>query len=411
VAALREALARSGDLAPGGEVPGPDPRSLPLSDGGVLRLARGFEGEYDVSVRPPGLALSEAVGVLGEEDLAIHLGLKDRREPKTRLETGTVVRRRVHEAPGARQCFLTVRAPHIARHVRAGQFANLRADGRGRGFLPGYHVVEDWTELQGSPNGRPDTLHLSRLPMSVQGAFPVLAGPWAAETRLLPHLPRLVRHLLRPAGCDHLEFGLKVVGHGTQALADVQEGETLEILGPLGLEAPLPLEYRRVLLVAGGIGLTALSLLAERLRRRGDEVRLLVGARDRDQLYPSADAPDRFIAPAYEQMGVPVEPVTEQQDSRFVTDRLQELLASSQTPTYDAVYSCGPWVMMKKVAALCRVAAMPCWVMLEQRMECGIGVCMSCVCATLNSDGSGDWSPTRVCRHGPTFNALDVCWE
>ena len=74
----------------------------------------------------------------------------------------------------------------------------------------------------------------------------------------------------------------------------------------------------------------------------------------------------------------------------------------------EAVYTCGPKVMMKGVAELAAARGIPCYVSMEERMGCGVGACLGCTCKT--RDDKGEPHMTRVCLNGPVFNAAEVDW-
>jgi dihydroorotate dehydrogenase electron transfer subunit len=82
---------------------------------------------------------------------------------------------------------------------------------------------------------------------------------------------------------------------------------------------------------------------------------------------------------------------------------MPELLRAPDT----SVITCGPRVMMKAVAELAAQHNIPCQVSMEERMACGVGACLGCVCKTRDEDGE---RMSRVCTDGPVFNATEVVW-
>ena len=87
----------------------------------------------------------------------------------------------------------------------------------------------------------------------------------------------------------------------------------------------------------------------------------------------------------------------------FVTDALKEIIDK-----VDEVCACGPTPMLKAVAALCRENGKPCQVSLEERMGCGIGACLGCVCNSAEVDDHSKVKNKRVCADGPVFLASEV---
>ena len=85
----------------------------------------------------------------------------------------------------------------------------------------------------------------------------------------------------------------------------------------------------------------------------------------------------------------------------MVSALLEETLKSVNP---EAIYTCGPHAMMKEIARIAESISLPCQVSLEERMACGIGVCLGCTVRL--SDGR----MVRSCVEGPVFNALEVEW-
>jgi NAD(P)H-flavin reductase len=246
--------------------------------------------------------------------------------------------------------------------------------------------------------------------LSVDPKLPILrrpfgfhrfSGPDYAPERLRqqpPFEPQLAG-LIEPGRGKTFDVLFKVVGRGTQRLAQMRRGERLSARGPLGK----PIEIRRdldtALLIAGGVGAGPLFALAQELRRQGRRVDAILGAVDR------ASAP---LAPHdFEDIGARAALVTEKEDGLLVTDYVQRHLAE-MTVGVTEVFACGPSGMLREVA---RIAppGLPVQVLMEQRMACGMGVCRGCV-VRLRSEGREPLYRT-VCRDGPAFRAEEVAWE
>ncbi|MDD4494398.1 MAG: dihydroorotate dehydrogenase electron transfer subunit, partial [Eubacteriales bacterium] len=91
----------------------------------------------------------------------------------------------------------------------------------------------------------------------------------------------------------------------------------------------------------------------------------------------------------------------------FVTELLEDELKKGKKYT---IYSCGPGLMMKRVAELAEKYDVKCQLSLEQRMGCGIGACLLCSCKIRTSNENG-WHYARVCKDGPVFWSSDIIWE
>lgn len=191
---------------------------------------------------------------------------------------------------------------------------------------------------------------------------------------------------------SRLAFLFQVVGRGTAWLSRRKPGEALDLLGPLGRGFQLDSKAKRVLLVAGGMGVAPLAFLAQRAMEKGLEATLLLGARTKDRLYP----PELFPR------GLKTVIATEDGSSGqrgLATDLLPQLLAEA-----DQVFACGPVDMLKSLARMTELKDKPVQVSLELRLGCGFGVCLGCSVPT----GNGN---RLVCHDGPVLSLGDVRWE
>jgi dihydroorotate dehydrogenase electron transfer subunit len=195
----------------------------------------------------------------------------------------------------------------------------------------------------------------------------------------------------------------KIVGRGTDRLAALAPGDSIQALGPLGtpfrVPAP-PATGARALLIAGGIGVAVFPLLVPVLQRAGWSVTLLFGARRRGELVRA----DWFAA-----QGCEVRAATEDGSAGTqgrVTALLEQALRESPAP--GIAFACGPKAMLKAVGGLVMAASLPTQLSLESYMGCGIGACLGCVVKVRRGD---DFSYARICMEGPTFEAAEVLWE
>lgn len=200
--------------------------------------------------------------------------------------------------------------------------------------------------------------------------------------------------LRRPFGVagvcrEHGTFTMiyRVLGEGTQLLAELCSGDRLSIVGPLG--NGFATGAAKPLLVGGGLGLAPLLYLAAALDGACD---VLMGGHNADEL---------FWTELYEQHSSNIYLTTDDGSAGTkgtVMALLPELLAGGG---YDRVYVCGPVPMMKAVAGACLAAGVPCQVSLEKYMACGLGACLSCAC-----EGVG--RRLKICKDGPVFWAGEV---
>jgi len=185
------------------------------------------------------------------------------------------------------------------------------------------------------------------------------------------------------------------IGPGTSHLCSMKAGERLDIIGALGSGFDMELGGNgSCILAAGGVGAAPLLFLAERLRSLGrKEIIFMMGARHADSL---AFIDDMICD------GVTVMTATDD-GSRGHHGMVSELLALHvEDIKPSAVYTCGPRAMMKTIARIANHYAVPCQVSLEERMACGIGVCLGCTVRLK------DGRMVRSCVDGPVFKASEV---
>jgi dihydroorotate dehydrogenase electron transfer subunit len=220
------------------------------------------------------------------------------------------------------------------------------------------------------------------------------------ESRLLRR-PFSVFATNRPRGT--IEIIYQVVGEGTRFLEGVEQGCTLDLIGPLGRGWQVPADAQSALLVAGGVGLAPLNMLLARLSARA-RVCLVAGAQSAGRLItPSLSLHTLFAATADE--GKRLTSITTTDDGSagrqgFTTDVMRELL---QEERFDYIATCGPEPMQRIVAELAAASDIACEVSLERRMACGIGACLSCAVQTRTGT-------QRACVNGPVFDAREVIW-
>ena len=298
---------------------------------------------------------------------------------------------------------LKIQAPEIARTARPGQFIMVRLD----------------------------DLH-----------DPLLRRPFSFS-RILP--PR------KKPGSGLAEGGFEicyqVVGRGTARMTRLREGERVDVLGPLGRGFWREEGRERLILIGGGIGIAPLLPWVEELKgKRGGakggakefRIEILLGGKNAERLLGIREI---------KKMGLEPQVATEDGSLGLpgtATDLLErELLSQDHEST--VIYACGPLAMLARVAQIAEQFDVPCQVLLESRMACGVGACLGCAVkiraegkeeAGLPSSplkslcGSGEDPETilreemaarissapffrygRVCKEGPVFRAQEILWE
>lgn len=176
---------------------------------------------------------------------------------------------------------------------------------------------------------------------------------------------------------------------GNRRVFRYESGMILDILGPLG--NGFPKKSKKAILIGGGIGIPPMLELAKELEC---EKQIVLGYRD-----------ELFLTEEFEKAG---EIYLATEDGSMGTKgtvldaiRVNELEA-------DIIYACGPTPMLKAVKEYAKEAGIECWISMEERMACGIGACLACVCKSRHKDSHTNVHNKRICKEGPVFLAEEV---
>jgi dihydroorotate dehydrogenase electron transfer subunit len=203
----------------------------------------------------------------------------------------------------------------------------------------------------------------------------------------------------------------KVVGQGTQMMSEIEKGETVDILGPLGNSFRIPAPMKRALLVAGGIGLPPILFLAETIKRR------LRGKAEVHFFYGGQSQVDIVELDRIKKSSTVANVCTEDGclgPKMLVTEPLEEYLRSGKSSFTDresaTIFACGPKGMLKAVSSMAKQYDVPCQLSLESYMACGFGACLGCVVRVRSKEGDGI-AHERVCKEGPIFDGERILWD
>lgn len=218
---------------------------------------------------------------------------------------------------------------------------------------------------------------------------------------LLPQARELT--LRRPIGVhtlsDHtMSMVYRVVGKGTRLLSLCKTHDFLDILGPIGNGFSLPPQTKTVALVGGGLGVAPLLSVPAMLPEY--EYVSFVGYQSSAAVYAST---------ALENLCDKVHLCTDDGSVGFHGNAVQALEKYLTQQSVDVILSCGPVPMMKALQAVASRHGIPCQVSLEERMGCGYGACLTCVCPTRRADQPPQYE--RVCVDGPVFDCNEVVFE
>ena len=205
-------------------------------------------------------------------------------------------------------------------------------------------------------------------------------------------------YLRRPISIHDVDFDkhelsllVQLVGEGTKHLAAVNEGESINLVLPLGNGYTLPEKDEKVLLVGGGIGIAPLFYLAKYMASKGVKPMFLLGGKT---------ASDLVLLDAYEKLGM-THITTE--DGSLGEKGMVTGHSVWKSGGFDKIYVCGPKRMMMAVADLAKMHGTWCEVSLEHLMACGLGACLCCVEDTVEGH-------LCVCKEGPVFNTRRLKW-
>lgn len=194
---------------------------------------------------------------------------------------------------------------------------------------------------------------------------------------------------------DEVSFLFQVKGEGTRWLSNRKPGDIIDIVAPIGHGFSLP-DSGEVVLVAGGIGLAPLIFLGQEALKKGLQVVLLFGARNKDNIYGLDELTEG---------GAVIKLATEDGsagEKGLVTMLLEKHIESSKPA---GIYACGPKPMLEAVAKIGQLNDIPVEVSLEERMACGVGACRGCAVTVKNEHGKGY---RNVCSDGPVFKGEEV---
>jgi dihydroorotate dehydrogenase electron transfer subunit len=244
----------------------------------------------------------------------------------------------------------------------------------------------------------------------------IRAGDWSGLVLRRPFSFNTV-----DAGTGTITIHFRTVGRGTEWFTRLRQGDTVDMLGPLGRPFEVDPRSSHLLLIAGGLGIAGVRMLADEAIRDGRQVVLLFGGASARDVYPSTLLPDE------------VEYVVATDDGSLGHAGLVTELVPQYEAWADQAFACGPSGMLRALAAqaagrrerlgvaklgrkrgggktapmgspLARRKAFL-QVSMEQNMGCAVGACLGCVVMGVSG------TPQRVCREGPVFASDEIAWD
>lgn len=178
----------------------------------------------------------------------------------------------------------------------------------------------------------------------------------------------------------------RVVGRGTKLLSEFKSDEYIDILGPLGTGFTSDFNNKEILLIGGGMGIAPLYYLVKKLYPVNKLIVLLGGNTKKDLIY---------FSKKFQELKIDVRSATID-GSLGYKGNVIDLWLTINKFNFNYLYTCGPLPMLKKVQEYAAKYHINGEVSVEERMGCGIGLCLSCVCKTKAGN-------KRVCKEGPVF--------
>ena len=209
--------------------------------------------------------------------------------------------------------------------------------------------------------------------------------------KLLPR-PISLCEIDKAEGKLRLVYRVTGKGTGTEEFSRLHAGVPIETMGPLGNGFPLDaVKGKKVFLMGGGIGIPPMLELAKEL---DCEKQIVLGFRD--ELFLLEDFRNRgqiYIATEDGSAGT----------EGNVLDAIRENGLDA-----DIIYACGPTPMLRAIKEYAAEQNIECWISMEERMACGIGACLACVCKSKEKDAHSNVKNKRICKEGPVFLAQEV---
>ena len=181
---------------------------------------------------------------------------------------------------------------------------------------------------------------------------------------------------------------------GTKQFSELKAGDFVPVIGPLGNGFPYEkAEGKKVFLMGGGIGVPPILELAKQMQC--EEKQIVVGYRDAHT----------FLKEEFEQNGTLY--ISTEDGSVGTKGNVMDAIRE-QSLDADIIFACGPTPMLRAIKAYAEEKKIECYISLEERMACGIGACLACVCKTKEKDAHSNVNNKRICKDGPVFLSTEV---
>lgn len=209
-------------------------------------------------------------------------------------------------------------------------------------------------------------------------------------------LPRPISICEIDAEKSQIRVVYRVTGEktGTEQFSQMKQGDTIPIIGPLGNGFPLQQAVgKKAFLMGGGIGVPPILELSKQLDCAKKQI--VVGYRDEDT----------FLKSEFEENGEVY--ISTEDGSVGTKGNVMDAIRENGLEA-DIIYACGPTPMLRAIKKYAEDNAIECYLSLEERMACGIGACLGCVCKSKEKDHHSNVNNKRICKDGPVFLSTEV---
>lgn len=211
-------------------------------------------------------------------------------------------------------------------------------------------------------------------------------------SKLLPR-PISICEIDKENGCLRMVYRVTGEHTGTEGFSKLKQGDTIPVIGPLGNGFPIQrAEGKKAFLIGGGIGVPPILELAKQI---DGEKQIIVGYRDEHT----------FLREEFEKNGTVY--VATEDGSVGVKGNVIDAIRENGLDA-EIIYACGPTPMLRAIKAYAQEHKIECYISMEERMACGIGACLACVCKSKEKDSHSNVNNKRICKDGPVFLSTEV---
>lgn len=212
-------------------------------------------------------------------------------------------------------------------------------------------------------------------------------------SKLLPR-PISICEIDRTRGMLRVVYRVTGENTGTEQFSKLKPGDTIPVIGPLGNGFPYEkAEGKKVFLMGGGIGVPPILELAKQMKC--EKKQILAGYWDAQT----------FLKEEFEANGELY--ISTEDGSVGTKGNVMDAIRENGLKA-DMIYACGPTPMLRAIKQYAEEQGIECYISLEERMACGIGACLACVCRSKEKDAHSNVNNKRICKDGPVFLATEV---